>query len=379
MEFKTILIEIVNKVSFLEILLAGSILIGVYFIFYPAVFLTHFYLGSNFVDKSEEKLTEKTSENAVDLGFDKVSSGFQNIYSTFHPKQKIEHPRIKTMSADELQNFKIFSKSLSSPVLIRGGLKNSPACQKWNFDYFMKGYADKKIVCIDDSSVKNSNLSIKEGALLDGSVKTLRAVIENIEQGGSNYVSNVSEFLQSNPELVEELEITKLIENIKTESRFSRFNYLFSQIFMGNSHSVSALHCAIGTNLFVNVFGRKTWYLIPPKYTSLLKPHLNQFGLFAISEQDIFNPDDISQNIPYITVTLDPGDVLFIPPWWWHAVRNESELTIGVANRIDIEHQAYLSSNRLFTFLHVRHGLSWSEDTPDEDILKTYVSVKPSE
>jgi hypothetical protein len=379
MELKSILIEIVNKINFLEFLLIGGTLIGTYFIFYPAVFLAHFYFGSNFVDKSEEKFTGNISKNAVDIGFSRASSLLQNIYSAFHPKQKTNHPKLKVMSADALQDFKAFSKGLSSPVLIRGGLKNSPACQKWSFDYFMKGYADKKIVCIDDSSIDNSNRSVKEGALLDGSVKTLRAVIENIEQGGSNYVSNVSEFLQANPELVEELEITNLIENIKTESKFSRFNYLFSQIFMGNSHSVSALHCAIGTNLFVNVFGRKTWYLIHPKYTRLLKPHLNQYGLFAISEQDIFNPDDISQKIPHISVTLDPGDVLFIPPWWWHAVRNESELTIGVANRIDIEHQAYLSSNRLFTFLHVRHGLSWSEDTPDEDILKTYVSVKSSD
>jgi Cupin-like domain len=379
MEFKTILTDIVNKISFLDFLLIGGTLIGAYFIFYPAIFLTHFYFGSNFVDKSEEKFTENISENAVDSGFSKVSKFLQNIYSALHPKQRTNHPKLKVMTADALQDFKAFSKGLSVPVLIRGGLKNSPACRKWSFDYFMKGYADKKIVCINDSSVQNSNRSIKEGALLDGSVKTLRAVIENIEQGGSNYVSNVSEFLQANPELVEELEIVSLIKDIKKESKFSRFNYLFSQIFMGNSHSVSALHCAIGTNLFVNVFGRKTWYLIPPKYTSLLKPHLNQYGLFAISEQDIFNPNDISQKIPYISVTLDPGDVLFIPPWWWHAVRNESELTIGVANRIDIEHRAYLSSNRLFTFLHVRHGLSWSEDTPDEDILKTYVSVKSPE
>jgi hypothetical protein len=375
----TILIEIFNKISFSEILLLGGLLVGAYFISYPAVFLTHFYFGSNFVDKSEEKFTEKVSGNTVDSGFSNVSSLLQTIYAVFHPKQKTVHPEIKVMSADQLKDFKAFTKGLSSPVLIQGGLKDSPACQKWDFNYFMKGYADKKIVCIDDSSIQNSNQSIKDGALLDGSVKTLRAVIENIEQGGSNYVSNVSEFLQANPELVEELEITKLIENIKKDSKFSRFNYLFSQIFMGNSHSVSALHCAIGTNLFVNVLGRKTWYLIHPKYTHLLKPHLNQYGLFAISEQDIFNPEDISQKIPHISVTLEPGDVLFIPPWWWHAVRNESELTIGVANRIDIEHQAYLSSNRLFTFLHVRHGLSWSEDTPDEDILKTYVSVKSSD
>ncbi len=29
-------------------------------------------------------------------------------------------------------------------------------------------------------------------------------------------------------------------------------------------------------------------------------------------------------------VTLGPGDVLYVPPFWWHYIRNESD-SIGVA------------------------------------------------
>ncbi|MCG9892177.1 MAG: cupin-like domain-containing protein [Thermosynechococcaceae cyanobacterium MS004] len=365
-----------NTFLFLTLIfLAASLFVT----FYPAVFLFHFYFGTRFVDKYEEKITRATHQNLVDKVFTQISDFLQFVYLLLHPKGSISHPELPVLTVDSLEDFRKVSKRLTMPVLIRAGLKDSSACKLWDFDYFEKKYANKSVACIDDSSVENSNVSVKQGTLLEGSVKTLGSVIQNIRAGGKNYISNVSEFLKENPELVEDLEIKGLISGIKKKSKFSEFNYLFSQIFMGNSNSVSALHCAIGTNLFINVYGQKEWVLLSPKYTSLLKPHLNEFGLFAFSEQDIFNPNDISQRIPHYRVTLEPGDVLFIPPWWWHAVRNVSDLTIGIANRVNIEDWAYLLSNRLFTYLHFKHGLGWARETPDKDILNTYVSVKPSE
>ena len=51
-------------------------------------------------------------------------------------------------------------------------------------------------------------------------------------------------------------------------------------------------------------------------------------------------PDDYDREFfpafahcPIFEVTLEPGDLLLNPPWWWHAVRNVSETTVGVASR----------------------------------------------
>ena len=35
---------------------------------------------------------------------------------------------------------------------------------------------------------------------------------------------------------------------------------------------------------------------------------------------------------PTYYAEVGPGDVLFNPPWWWHAIKN-SENTVGVASR----------------------------------------------
>ena len=42
----------------------------------------------------------------------------------------------------------------------------------------------------------------------------------------------------------------------------------------------------------------------------------------------------ISRYCPYYTTTLNPGDVLYCPPWWGHGIKNRSDKSVGVANRM---------------------------------------------
>ena len=37
---------------------------------------------------------------------------------------------------------------------------------------------------------------------------------------------------------------------------------------------------------------------------------------------------------PYYSTTLEPGDVLYNPPYWCHAIKNLTEKSVGVANRM---------------------------------------------
>ena len=40
-------------------------------------------------------------------------------------------------------------------------------------------------------------------------------------------------------------------------------------------------------------------------------------------------------SIPKMTVTTKPGDIIFIPAWWWHEVRagGDDGFTLGISNR----------------------------------------------
>lgn len=55
-------------------------------------------------------------------------------------------------------------------------------------------------------------------------------------------------------------------------------------------------------------------------------------GLANTTSVDVFNPDPdrhplfIEKVIPQaISLTLEPGDLLYFPPGWWHAMRSESK------------------------------------------------------
>jgi len=92
-----------------------------------------------------------------------------------------------------------------------------------------------------------------------------------------------------------------------------------------------------GTNLVAQLIGRKTWTLFPPSDSHLLQPSrlpyeessvyslVNFENLEKNSESTLHN---LSLSKAYI-VTLQPGEVLFVPRHWWHFVYNE-EFSISV-------------------------------------------------
>lgn len=109
------------------------------------------------------------------------------------------------------------------------------------------------------------------------------------------------------------------------------FTELFGEYIMPDT----PMHCAAESNHFFQLKGRKTWNLVDPTYS----PELGMLH------------DNLVQNavgtgayhtgcIPHMTVDMYPGDVLYIPPWWFHEVYNhpsdeeeDGEFIYGMATR----------------------------------------------
>ena len=142
------------------------------------------------------------------------------------------------------------------------------------------------------------------------------------------YINNVSRIFGYHPELLDSLDLEKIKyysgEDIKNEVHITN-------LFIGGKDTGSSLHCALTGNFFYNIKGQKLWYLIHPKYTKLLKPLLSRTGLFSVSQLAIcvHAKKGAVLNIPRYEMLLDEGDMLFNPPWYWHAVINKSAYTIA--------------------------------------------------
>ncbi|KAF9068721.1 hypothetical protein BDP27DRAFT_1326839 [Rhodocollybia butyracea] len=113
---------------------------------------------------------------------------------------------------------------------------------------------------------------------------------------------------------------------------------------LGPRGTVSPAHTDPYFNLYVQVVGHKTVWLAPPSvnesmyaFSPTTNPASNKTSpsMSNTSRVDVFTngedhsarsqfPEFWSNVVPEaMSMTLEPGDMLFIPPGWWHAMRAE--------------------------------------------------------
>jgi jumonji domain-containing protein 7 len=120
---------------------------------------------------------------------------------------------------------------------------------------------------------------------------------------------------------------------------------------LGNSYSVTALHKDPYENIYVQVLGRKHFVLLPPVEAACVGETVLEAATYApkdkkdgneVGELDLeVNVDEPAATVPFATwdpdvplqratafshlsqplrVTLDPGDMLYLPALWYHKV-----------------------------------------------------------
>ncbi|GJN03934.1 hypothetical protein PR202_ga21434 [Eleusine coracana subsp. coracana] len=95
----------------------------------------------------------------------------------------------------------------------------------------------------------------------------------------------------------------------------------------GPQGTVTPLHHDPHHNLFAQVLGRKYFRLYPSSVSGDLYPHTETM-LSNTSQVDLDNIDEKefprTQDIEFMDGILEEGDLLYIPPKWWHYVRSLS-------------------------------------------------------
>eukprot|EP00658_Telonema_sp_P-2_P078997 TRINITY_DN753_c0_g1_i2.p1 TRINITY_DN753_c0_g1~~TRINITY_DN753_c0_g1_i2.p1 ORF type:complete len:380 (+),score=83.99 TRINITY_DN753_c0_g1_i2:141-1280(+) len=103
--------------------------------------------------------------------------------------------------------------------------------------------------------------------------------------------------------------------------------------FYGNDKVNSQAHCDIGTSIFLMLQGRKRWLFWPPSETAYMYPYAQQGNVAFNAGVNVFKPDTASYpefaKARGFEVVLEPGDVMFFPSMWWHAIQNLDPVTVG--------------------------------------------------
>ena len=93
----------------------------------------------------------------------------------------------------------------------------------------------------------------------------------------------------------------------------------------GPANTISPCHQDPYHNLLCQVVGSKYLRLFAPHLSERLYPHEERM-LFNTSRVDVMNPDltqfPLMKDIPYLECVLNEGDMLYLPPQWWHYVQS---------------------------------------------------------
>lgn len=186
-----------------------------------------------------------------------------------------------------------------------------------------------------------------EGATIQGRIGD----IQDREEGGrALYLLSDHTFLESFPEARDALPIPHLAAMVRREAPQKIALFASAQEGTGTH-----MHCEDNYNTFLLLEGRKRFMLVDPNHMLLAYPYLThtnnfQLSLMPTGEEDPAFP--LYRYCPRYQVDLEPGDALFLPPWWYHSVVNLEAKTFAIAMRWPTRRSGEVQGNALFAYLH---------------------------
>ena len=279
---------------------------------------------------------------------EKILNYFENrMIRKYMNQTELLPVEIPTIDANDLTDEKFIelSNNYRDPVLIKGFMKDTDAVIKWNLDYFCNIIGDFKM-----NTIKYTDkLELKNMSFTDFAKKIDTDDI---------YINNNHTILAEFPQLFDDIK-PKFELLLKTLKSCNLYSVHIANMFIGYNNDSkkctgSSMHCGGSGNFFCMLQGRKHWTLIHPKYSCLLKARVAETGihaqtLFDMGDIDIDKTPSVFKYLPRYEVVMEPGDVLYNSPWWWHRIRNYDGLSIGMAIRNNKVTKLNLLNNFTFT------------------------------
>ncbi len=256
------------------------------------------------------------------------------------PGKLVDIKRVKDIS---LHDFKKNYIRKGIPVVIENGAKDWGCVKDWSLEYFKNLHGE------DEVTIIASNIGEQPFELTK-----LKDILDNISNGGDKYF-RFYPLLRQHPEHIKDFDYSWLRKCRNKIAFWDQF-----QVFIGGNDTYTPIHSAMPSNIFIQAFGEKEWVIYPPQLTAIIDcepgknfhrgaPHKKETGPFNPFNPDYESPYNLYKYIDGIKVHLKPGDIMYNPPQYWHAVKNRS-VSIGVGYRWVSPFSA-LKATFLYTFL----------------------------
>lgn len=227
-----------------------------------------------------------------------------------------------------IEEFKSYYVSKGIPVILRGVAKSWNCVREWDLDYLKEKHGEDEVPIFDSADFSKGKQLI-----------TLNELIDRIKQGDKESYFRFYNLMERHPEHLRDFNLKWLKQRKHKRTYFESF-----QVFIGAKGSKTEIHNAHIANLFTQAYGTKEWVLYPNFNIPFIDPASTLNGIFRNAAQrgkdgksyNPFFPDD--ESFPYFKYLdgykgqLEPGDILYNPPFMWHAVHNATN-SIGIGYR----------------------------------------------
>lgn len=211
---------------------------------------------------------------------------------------------------------KNFYQTLSDEPCVFPGLgKNTEAFLKWDFEYLERNYGD-----IQQSSYSRIND--------DFNMKSLKEVIANIKNPTRLESITFGDLRYKSEQASKEMSYQTFTDQALIENKFNHYQ----QLFLAHKGYFNGYHSEMVNSLTLQVRGVKRWIIIDPIDSLFLDPVVSRMLYFPCSlEIDTAILKNLpSKPIRGYVVDLHPGDVFYMPPFFWHSVEYlENAISIG--------------------------------------------------
>ena len=267
---------------------------------YSLLWMREHFFGSKKAAINRRKLLSKKISNNLKMG-----------------KHNIPVPEIEGVSVDEfIKNY----RNKSQPVVLKKAAKDWPFYDLWTPEYFARKYPEDPVILFD--ATIESRKSPREKLYKKTTVEEFVSEMNN----GSKDYARFLPLLDNHPEILEDFDLDWLVSAADKRAKGKKF-----QLFMGGKDTSTSMHCAIGSNLFIQVHGRKQWWIYSNRNSPLMEPIMDR-SVFFRSEANAEEPTGTFEKAHGWTTILEPGDILYNPPFYWHQARN-LDTNIGVGFR----------------------------------------------
>lgn len=235
---------------------------------------------------------------------------------------------VDTISATELEPIEFdreyYSNPEKLPVLLENEATDWPAAKKWNPEFLdcMLGHQDVVV-----SVLKENVLSLNHRENVEEKSMPFSEACQHICEHGNYYIAQAAIRYPATKRILEgaRADFSRLAPDIRRPRFFDDVSKqpFVTNLWFGGNECKTPLHYDDKENFFVQLHGKKRFILFSPSQTEYLyQAHGETYD--HLSRVNVFNPDEAKyprySQADAMEVVVAPGDMLYIPEGWWHAV-----------------------------------------------------------